>query len=74
MEGKKPTPRGLQQLIRRAKKDGIKVVFAQPQFSTKSAETIARAIGGRVVFADPLASDWPKNLLMVAEQFKDVLR
>jgi len=74
MEGKKPTPRGLQQLIRRAKKDGIKVVFAQPQFSIKSAQTIARAIGGHVVFADPLASDWAKNLLMMAGQFKDVLR
>ena len=74
IEGKNPTPRALQQLIPDAKKDGIKVVFVQPQFSTKSARTIARAIGGHVVFADPLASDWAKNLLMVAEQFKDVLR
>lgn len=74
MEGKNPTPKGLQQLIRNAKKDGIKVVFVQPQFSTKSAQTIAKAIGGRVVFADPLAFDWAKNLLMVARQFKDVLK
>ena len=74
MEGKKPTPRGLQQLIRSAKKDGIKVVFAQPQFSTKSAETIAKAIGGRVIFADPLAFDWAKNLLLVASQFNAVLK
>ena len=74
IEGKNPTPRALQQLIPNAKKDGIKVVFVQPQFSTKSARTIAKAIGGHVVFADPLASDWAKNLLMVAEQFKDVLR
>ena len=74
IEGKNPTPRALQQLIPNAKKDGIKVVFVQPQFSTKSARTIARAIGGHVVFADPLASDWEKNLLMVAGQFKDVLR
>jgi len=74
MEGKNPTPKGLQQLIRNAKKDGIKVVFVQPQFSTKSAHTIAKAIGGRVVFADPLAFDWAKNLLLVARQFKDVLK
>lgn len=74
MEGKKPTPKGLQQLIRSAKKDGIKVVFVQPQFSTKSAQTIAKAIGGRVVFADPLAFDWAKNLLLVARQFKDVVK
>jgi len=74
MEGKKPTPKGLQQLILSAKKDGIKVVFVQPQFSTKSAQTIAKAIGGHVVFADPLAFDWAKNLLLVARQFKDVLK
>ena len=74
MEGKKPTPKRLQQLIRTAKKDGIKVVFVQPQFSKKSAETIAKAIGGRVIFADPLAFDWAKNILMVAGQFKDALR
>jgi len=74
MEGKRPTPKGLQQLIRSAKQDGIKVVFVQPQFSTKSAHTIAKAIGGRVVFADPLAFNWAKNLLLVARQFKDVLK
>jgi len=74
MEGKKPTPKGLQQLILNAKRDGIKVVFVQPQFSTKNAHTIAKAIGGRVVFADPLAFDWAKNLLRVARQFKDVLK
>ena len=74
MEGKRPTPKGLQELIRNAKRDGIKVVFVQPQFSTKSAQTIAKEIGGRVVFADPLAFDWAKNLLLVAQQFKDVLR
>ena len=74
MEGKKPTPKGLQQLIRYAKKDGIKGVFVQPQFSTKSAHTIATAIGGRVVFADPLAFDWAKNLLLVARQFKEGLK
>ena len=74
MEGKKPTPKVLQQLINNAKKHEIKVVFVQPQFSTKSAETIANAIGGRVVFADPLAFDWAKNLLMVTQQFRKVLR
>lgn len=74
MEGKEPSPKELQQLIRNAKKDGIKTLFVQPQFSTKSANTIARAIGGHVVFADPLAIDWGKNLLRVAEQFKHVLK
>ena len=70
LEGKKPSPRKLLQLIKEARKNGIKVIFVQPQFSEKSAETIAAAIGGRVIFADPLAEDWANNLLQVAKKFK----
>ncbi len=70
LEGKKPSPRKLLALIQEAHKDGIKVIFVQPQFSEKSAETIASAIGGKVVFADPLAEDWKNNLLAVANKFK----
>lgn len=73
-EGKGPTPKALQRLIDEARQDGIRTVFVQPQFSTKSAETIARAIGGPVIVADPLALDWGKNLLQVAEQFKSALK
>ena len=70
LEGKTPSPRQLLALIKEAREDGIKVIFVQPQFSEKSAETIANAIGGKVVFADPLAEDWKNNLLQVAEKFK----
>ena len=73
LEGKKPSPRKLLELIKEARKDGIKVIFVQPQFSEKSAETIASAIGGKVVFADPLAEDWENNLLRVADGFKSAL-
>jgi zinc transport system substrate-binding protein len=50
------------------------VIFVQPQFSTKSAELIARAVGAKVVLADPLALDWAANLKQQAAIFKDVLR
>lgn len=68
IEGKEPKARDLQQLIELARQSGIRVLFVQPQFSTKSAQTIADAIGGRIVFADPLALDWRKNLLQVAQE------
>ncbi|THB75960.1 MAG: cation ABC transporter substrate-binding protein [Desulfobacteraceae bacterium] len=74
MEGKDPKPGQLKELIKHAKEDGIKVVFVQPQFSTKSAKTVAREIGGQVAFADPLAEDWMNNLRMIAEKFKAVLK
>jgi zinc transport system substrate-binding protein len=74
MEGKEPSPKDLQGLIELARKDGIKVIFVQPQFSIKSAETIAKAIGGRVMKADPLALDWADNLEAVAAAFEPILR
>ena len=73
-EGKDPKPAALKELIEKARRDGIKVIFAQPQFSMRSAETIAQAIGGRVVTADPLAEDWLANLKQVAATFRSALR
>ncbi|HBF42041.1 MAG TPA: cation ABC transporter substrate-binding protein [Desulfobacteraceae bacterium] len=73
-EGKNPKPAGLKRLIEKAKKQDIKVVFVQPEFSTKSAEIIAKAIGGQVAFASPLAPDWAINLKEVALNFKAALR
>ena len=74
IEGKDPKPAQLKELIKHAKEDGIRVIFVQPQFSTKSAETVAREIGGQVAFADPLAADWMENLRMIADKFKSALK
>ena len=69
-EGKEPSPRELSDLIRSARDDGIRVVFVQPQSSTRAASTIADAIGGRVAALDPLARDWPQNLRQVAKTLR----
>ncbi len=74
IEGKNPKPAQLKELITHAKEDDIKVVFVQPQFSTKSAKLIASEIGGQVAFADPLGEDWMENLRMIAQKFKTVLK
>lgn len=74
IEGKNPKPAELQAMIAHARQNGIKVVFVQPQFSTKSAELVAKEIGGEVVFADPLAEDWLANLQKVAKKFKAALK
>jgi zinc transport system substrate-binding protein len=74
IEGKDPKPAQLEELIQEARKADIKVVFVQPQFSTKSAGLVAKAIGGQVVPADPLAEDWAANLSAVADKFKAALR
>ena len=74
MEGKEPGPVDLRELIRHAREEGIRVIFVQPEFSTKSAETIAKAIEGEVVFANPLALDWADNLKKVAIKFEAALK
>ena len=73
LEGKSPKPAQLKELIEHARAEGIKVVFVQPQFSTKSAEQISSAIGGRVAVVDPLARDWATNLRQAAEELKHAL-
>ncbi len=73
-EGKNPSPKMLLHLIQEARKEGIRIIFVQPQFSKKSADTIAHAIGGEVMFADPLAEDWGKNLSQMAMKLGQVLR
>jgi zinc transport system substrate-binding protein len=74
IEGKDPKPAQLKALIERAKKKHINIIFAQPQFSSRSAELVAKEIGGQVIFADPLASDWEGNLREVAAKFETALR
>lgn len=74
IEGKSPKPAQLHELIEHAKKENIQVIFAQPQFSTKSAQIIAKEINGTVLFLDPLAEDWLSNMQSVAKQLADTLK
>ena len=73
VEGKSPSPRQLAALIGQARKEGVRVIFVQPQFDPKSAVTVARAIGGAVVSMDPLAEDILKNLEEMADKTADGL-
>ena len=72
-EGKGPTAKGLAAVIEEAKQAGIKVIFVQKQFSERSAETVANAIGGRVIQIDPLARDYLNNMRKIAQIFAEVL-
>ena len=66
-----PDPYELGELIERARRERIDVVFVQPQFDPSSAETLAREIGARVETLDPLAYDWPANLRRAARLLTD---
>ncbi|MBN1246253.1 MAG: zinc ABC transporter substrate-binding protein [Anaerolineae bacterium] len=71
--GQEPSAQELAALIALAKDENIKVVFAQAEFSTADAETIAAELGGEVLLISPLAYDWLANLREVATVFAEVL-
>ncbi len=72
-EGKEPSARHLAQIIDRARREDVRVIFVQPQFSQSSARAVAREIGGAVVAIDPLAEDYIANLERVAKQVSSAL-
>ncbi len=71
VEGKEPSSADVSRLVEFAKDNGIRVVFAQPQFDVKSADAIAHEIEGEVVFVDPLARNYTGNLRIVSKSFAD---
>jgi len=52
-----------------AGRDGIRLIFVEPQFSTRGAEVIAQEINGTVVPIDPLAPDYYDNMVRVSQAF-----
>jgi len=51
--GSEPSPKELEDTIKIVKESGIKALFAEPQYSSKAADTIARETGAKVYTLDP---------------------
>jgi zinc transport system substrate-binding protein len=69
-EGKEPTLKSMEALIQQAVEEDIKVIFASPEFDTKSAEVIASEIGGEVVLLSPLPEDYISDMEKIARAFE----
>ncbi len=52
--GQEPSPAYIQQVVDLARGLKVKAIFAEPQFSSKAAETIAAESGAEVRFLDPI--------------------
>lgn len=74
VDGKEPKGADLARVIELAREKRIRVVFVEPQFSSRSARTIAESIGAKLVTADPLAANWADNLRTVARALKQAVR
>ncbi|OWV22397.1 ABC transporter substrate-binding protein [Fibrobacter sp. UWB2] len=71
VNGKEPKPRDLANLVKVGRKNGVKTVFVQPQFSKRAAETIAKELGAVVVETDPLSADFIGNTQKFIKAIKE---
>lgn len=63
MDGKEPKPRDMRNLVLLSKRNHVKTVFVQPQFSRRAAESLSAEIHANIVSIDPLAFDFDAELL-----------
>ncbi len=54
--GREPSPAELAIIVDTAKRIGARAIFAEPQLSSKAADTVAQETGAQVLFLDPLGS------------------
>ena len=66
VEGKNPKPKEMIEIIKEAKEENVKAIFTQPEFSDKSAKTIAKETGITVEKISPLNANWSQNLILMA--------
>ncbi|MBL1244147.1 MAG: zinc ABC transporter substrate-binding protein [Sulfurimonas sp.] len=67
VEGKAPKLRMLEKIIKEARKENVKAIFAQKEFSDKSAKAIANELNIKVLKETPLAKNWSENLIKMAK-------
>lgn len=69
--GKEPSPSYLKGLADVCRREGIRVVFMQPEFDARNAEVVAEQTKARLVQVNPLAYDWRREMLAVARALKE---
>jgi zinc transport system substrate-binding protein len=74
VEGKEPSAKQLAELIDTGRQKHVRVVFVQKQFSQRSAEAVAQALGAAVVPMDDLAYDYLGNLEVLARELQKALQ
>lgn len=72
-EGKEPNPTHLKNLIDKARKKEISIVFIQKQFDIQNAEAIARSTNSKIIPIDPLNENWLEEMNHLLQVFKENL-
>ncbi|WP_407441673.1 metal ABC transporter solute-binding protein, Zn/Mn family [Fibrobacter sp.] len=74
IDGKEPKPKDLATVIIEAKKRDVHLVFVQPQFSKRSAQTLAKQLDAVVMPTDPLDYDFVKNINFMIDAMEGVVK
>jgi zinc transport system substrate-binding protein len=74
--GSEPSARELARTVDSVRKEGIKVLFSEPQYPAASADTISRETGDRVYVLDPAVTgpDDPDAYIRIMENNLEVLK
>jgi zinc transport system substrate-binding protein len=72
--GQAPTPKELGALIAKAKAEGVKTVFVQPEFDPQSVQVIADALGGQVVTINGLGENVVADIEDIAVKIETAMR
>lgn len=67
VEGKEPGQKTLKNLIDFARKEEVRAILVEPQFSNKGAEVIAKELNIPTLTVDPLNPDWGDGMVKAAE-------
>ncbi|MGP1539437.1 metal ABC transporter solute-binding protein, Zn/Mn family [Bacteroides pyogenes] len=65
--GKEPSPAYLKHLIDEARAKKVNVIFIQPEFDKRNAETIAAQTGAKIIPINPLNYHWEEEMLRIAQ-------
>jgi len=72
--GKEPTVEELSKIVEAAKAEGVKAVYAEPQFDTRQLEAVAKELGVKIITFDPLYfTDYVAHIRSFAESIKEAL-
>ncbi len=74
IEGKEPSDSELTAFQELARRERVRVIFVQPQITSRTARILAEALGAEVQVLDPLAREVTENLRTVAETLAGALR
>jgi len=69
-EGKEPSPAYFKNIVDRATKEEIGILFIQKEFDIENARQMAREIGAELIQIDPLAEDWYAQMIDILDKLK----